>query len=83
MARPSNEQKQARARQSLIKTIAKIYDLEPTLGRNWRANMLSYYIDRLAELVLYQLGFENVAERAIQALADEIRDVLEVGPREI
>lgn len=76
MGRPSDEEKQRRARESLIQTIAKIHDLEPTLGGKWRRNMEIYYIRRLAELVLYQLGFNDPTERATLALIDRIQTVL-------
>lgn len=78
MARPSNEEKQRRARESLIQTIAKINDLEPTLGGKWRANMVAYYVNRLAELVLYQSGFNTPTVQAVQVVELSIRNMLEL-----
>lgn len=77
MGRLSYEAKAEKARQSLIITITKIHDLEPTLGRKWREGMLDYYTIRLAELVLYQLGFTNPSALAVKTLSDEISAILE------
>lgn len=78
MGRLSNEAKAEKARQSLIKTIAEIDDLEPILGGKWKRGMLTYYVNRLAELVLYQSGFSDPSGPAIQAMARVIRrEVLE------
>ncbi len=77
MGRLSNEAKAEKARESLIQTIAKIHNLEPTLGAKWRANMVTYYVDRLAELLLYQSGFSQPSKLAIRAMATQIRFVLE------
>lgn len=78
MGRLSNEAKAEKARQSLIKTIASIDDLEPTLGGKWKVGMLDYYITRLAELVLYQSGFKHPSQSAIEAMGLRIRYVLEI-----
>ena len=43
------ELKEAKAREILIGTIAKIYDLEPALGGKWRLGMLRHYSNTLAE----------------------------------
>lgn len=69
--------KAEKARQTLIETIAKIYDLEPTLGGKWRANMVTYYVNCLAELLLYQSGFRNPTQEALAEVANGIRSTLE------
>ncbi len=76
MGRLSNEAKAEKARQSLIKTIASIDDLEPTLGGKWKAGMLDYYVRRLAELLLYQSGFKRPSREGIEAMERGIRDTL-------
>lgn len=80
MGRLSNEAKAEKARQSLIQTIAAIDDLEPTLGGKWKTGMLTYYVSRLAELVLYQSGFKHPSEPAIEQMRVRIYDVLEIYP---
>lgn len=82
MGRLSNEAKAERARASLIKTIASIDDLEPTLGGKWKAGMLSYYVNRLAELLLYQSGFNTPSGLSIRAMADQIWSLLGSGSLE-
>lgn len=76
MGRLSNEAKAEKARQSLIETIAKIDDLDPILGGKWKRNMLTYYVNRLAELVVFQSGFSNPSSLAIETVASGIRDTL-------
>ena len=79
MGRLNHEEKAARARQTLIDTIAKIDDLEPTLGGKWKRNMLLYYYHRLAELVLYQCGFSHPSEVAVNCVASGIEASLVEG----
>ena len=76
MGRLSNEAKAERARQTLIKTIASIDDLEPTLGGKWKVGMLDYYVRRLAELLLYQSGFKEPSQAGIEEMERGIRDSL-------
>ncbi len=73
-----DEEKAKRARESLIETIAKINDLEPTLGGKWKTNMVAYYTNRLAELVLYQSGFRNPSQAAIAAIQAGIYESLDI-----
>lgn len=77
MGRLSNDAKAEKARQVLIDTIAKISDLEPTLGGKWQRNMVRYYQNRLAVLLLYQCGFRNPSQYAIAYLTDRIADTLD------
>ena len=74
------EAKAERARSVLIETIAKISDLEPTLGGKWRRKMVDYYVGRLAELLLYQSGFDNPSKDAIEEVSVGIRSSLSSEP---
>lgn len=76
MGRLTNEEKATKARQVLIETIAKIADLEPTLGGKWKRGMLDYYCGRLAELVLYQSGFVRPSLQAIEVIKRGIENTL-------
>lgn len=76
MGRPSNETKNARARETIIQTIAKLYDSDPALGGKWREHMVLYYLGRLGELVLRNAGFENPAVYAITYMAGYLREIL-------
>lgn len=67
-----------RSREKLIVVIAKINDLEPTMGGKWRRNMLSFYIACLAELVLHQSGFVNPTKAAMEPIEAEIRDLFDL-----
>ena len=62
-----------RQRASLIKTITKIREMDPELGRKWQRNMLKYYYERLAELMLRQtIGAEPTSE-AVVAFVPEVQ----------
>lgn len=76
MGRLSHEEKAKRARDVLIETIAKIDDLEPTLGGKWKIAMVEYYSNRLAELLLYQAGFQDPSKAAVVAVRLGIDSVL-------
>lgn len=76
------EAKAEKARQVLIGTIAKINDLEPTLGGKWIQGMVDYYTMRLAELLLYQSGFLHPSLAAIVAVQVSIRGLLETESRD-
>lgn len=80
MGRISNEAKAERAREVLIKTIASIDDLEPTLGGKWKQGMLDYYCDRLAELVLFQSGFNHPSANAMYSVKLGIMASLGIKP---
>tara|TARA_Y100000310_G_scaffold319672_1_gene375227 strand:+ start:598 stop:939 length:342 start_codon:yes stop_codon:yes gene_type:complete len=71
------DEKAIKARESLITTIAKIHDLEPTLGGKWKTKMENYYISRLAGLILYQSGFSNPSPEAQAAIEIGIRRSLD------
>ena len=71
MASEKQEQEE-KARQTLINTIAKIYDLEPTLGGKWRQGMLRYYSNTLAELMLSQMGIEDLSPINIAMMGQEL-----------
>lgn len=77
MPRRKKADREKKARESLIKTIAKIHNLEPTLGAKWRENMLVYYVDRLAELLLHQSGFRVTTPYGIREMAAHIRRILD------
>jgi len=68
--------KEREARGRLVATIAKISDLQPTMGGKWRESMLRYYYSRLAELILYQQGIDYPVREAINHLAAHMREVL-------
>ena len=72
MGRLTNEEKAAKNVQSLIETIAKIDDLEPTLGGKWKSKMLDYYVGCLANLILYQSGFSNPSFEAKASVSSGI-----------
>ena len=69
LARNKSKEK---ARQTLINTIAKIYDLEPTLGGKWRLGMLRYYSNTLAELMLTQMGIDDLSPINIAMMGQEL-----------
>ena len=71
MASEKQEQEE-KARQTLINTIAKIYDLEPTLGGKWRLGMLRYYSNTLAELMLTQMGIDDLSPINIAMMGQEL-----------
>ena len=66
---------QAKARASLLKTIRKIRDSSPMLGAKWKAQMLTYYYGRLAELTLIQRGIEEPTEDMIAQVSAELQQV--------
>jgi hypothetical protein len=74
--------KERDARGRLVSTIAKIADLEPTMGGKWRESMLRYYYSRLAELMLYQQGIDYPVRAAIDHLASHMREVLTASDQE-
>ena len=78
VGRFTDEERREKARNVLMETIAKIADLEPTLGGKWQKNMVSYYTRRLAELVLFQSGFNHPSEEAIVSTQRAIYDSLEI-----
>ena len=70
------ELKEAKAREILIGTIAKIYDLEPTLGGKWRLGMLRHYSNTLAELIFAQMGVEDVSPMNIHMMGQELLETI-------
>jgi len=68
--------KEREARGRLVATIAKISDLEPTMGGKWRESMLRYYYSRLAELMLYHQGIDYPSPTAIDNLSLHLRKAL-------
>lgn len=79
VGRFTDEERREKARNVLVETIAKIADLEPVLGGKWRSGMLDYYSHRLAELVLYQSGFEHPSREAVEAIRIRIYDLISEG----
>ena len=79
VGRLTDEERREKARNVLMATIAKIADLEPVLGGKWRSRMLDYYTHRLAELVLYQSGFEHPSSEALEAVVSSVENILEIG----
>jgi len=69
--------KEARARATLVSTIAKIQSLEPNQGGKWREGMLRHYYERLAELMLYQQGIDVPNILSVRILAERLRGVLD------
>jgi len=70
-------EKEARAREILVSTIAKIQDLDPVHGGKWRKGMLRHYYERLAELMLYQQGIDEPNSLSIVVLAERLREALD------
>ena len=79
MGRLSNLQRREKARKTLIETIAKIYDTDPTLGRKWQSGMVNYYIGRLAELLIQQSGIEESTPQLIEYFKSELMKILKDG----
>lgn len=79
MGRLSNEAKAEKARKVLIKTIASIDNLEPTLGSTWKQGMVAYYTNRLAELLLYQSGFSHPSKIAVETVQAGLYASLDIG----
>ncbi len=73
----SKETKEREARETLVSTIAKIQDLEPTHGGKWREGMLRHYYEKLAELMIYQQGVDYPNQENISFLALRLRDALD------
>mgnify|MGYP003651052508 FL=1 len=69
-------EKERRARDTLVSTIAKIQSLEPAHGGKWREGMLNYYYAKLAELMIYQQGIDQPNDESISFLALRLREEL-------
>jgi len=78
MARAKPEA-QEKARRTLITTLCKISDLDPTLGGKWKRGMLRYYAERLAEVMLVEAGSKEPSPRDVEAMAERILDLVESG----
>ncbi len=74
--RLTDEARREKARNSLVETITKINDLEPTMGGKWKASMVRYYRHRLAELLLYQVGVVEYSPGVIKEVEDQIESIL-------
>lgn len=82
MGRLSDLQRREKARNTLIQTVAKIYETDPTLGRKWQAGMVNYYIGRLAELLIQQSGIEESTPELIEYFQTELMKILLVDNKE-
>jgi len=78
MARKS-EAAHEKARWTLINTLCKISDLDPTLGGKWKRGMLRYYAERLAEVMLVEAGSKEPTARDVEVMAERILDLVESG----
>ena len=77
MPKPTNAEREAKARQKFIDLLCQINDTDPTMGAKWREGMLKYYSERLAELMLFQQGSDKPDQFVIELLAHELRSNLE------
>tara|TARA_Y100000310_G_scaffold341015_1_gene438770 strand:+ start:413 stop:664 length:252 start_codon:yes stop_codon:yes gene_type:complete len=68
-----------KTREILIKTICSIDDLDPLMGGKWKSGMLRYYSERLAELLLRQVGEEEPDPYAVTLLAEKLLGVIREG----
>jgi len=68
-----------KARLTLINTLCKISDLDPTLGGKWKRGMLRYYAERLAEVMIAEEGHGEYPPEAVYVVAEKVLDLLESG----
>jgi hypothetical protein len=77
MPKPTNAEREAKARQKFIDLLCQINDTDPMMGSKWREGMLKFYSERLAELMLRQKGSDKPDQFVIELLAHELRSNLE------
>lgn len=74
--RLTDEARREKARDTLVGTLAKIVDTDPTLGEKWQNAMVRYYVGLLAELLLRQSGITEISPSVKAHMESQIRSVL-------